>query len=221
MKRYVFLFAMLLGLAAFMFAQASSQTAPPQQNPSYSQDRDAQTATPQAATPQTPDYSQQVPDRDAQDQDEHHAKDQDRDRDANKKDRDRDRTQVYDRDQTYQDQDRRDQKDNDNGVNRDQDRDRDRDANQDRDRDRDMDRDHDRNRVGVGGDAQSQIYSALRNDARFSDVNVSRNGDRIDLTGNVPTGRDRDEAVRIAQSYANGMRVDNHLKVTGRGHDRD
>jgi osmotically-inducible protein OsmY len=174
------------------------------------QDRDSR-----ATAAQNPDYSQ-APDQNRD------ARDRDRDRDQNRPDRDsaasdnqdRDRDKVYDRDQTYQDQDRRDQQDRDRDANHG-------DMNRDRDSNRDMDRDRDRSRVGVGNDVQSRIYSALQNNRNLAGVNVDVRGDRVNLTGTVPTGRDRKEALRIAQSYANGMRVDDHLSVGGRGHDND
>jgi osmotically-inducible protein OsmY len=235
MKRYGILFAMLLGLAAFMFAQANSQTTTPQnsypsaQTQSSQPDNDSsmnsnqQNRDSQATSTQTPDDSQdQNRDRD--------SRDQNRDRDSNQvNNQDQNRDQVYDRDQVYQ-----------QNQTRDQDRDRDQNGNwPDRNRndnnrngkdidsgtyDRNStghDRDHDRNRVGTGGDVQSQIYSALQNNRQFSNVNVNVSGNRVDLTGTVPTGADRKEAVRVAQQYANGMKVQDHLKVSGRGNDRD
>jgi osmotically-inducible protein OsmY len=222
MKRYIFTMTLLLAMGAFAFGQTNSGpgASPQNQNPSATMPNTTPPTFPNDTGHDRDANTQQ--DRDRQDRD-HHDADADRNGDQVST-QDRDKSGVYDRDPQYQDRDRNAQQDRD----RDQDQNRDRDANRkdnDNDRNRgDMDRDHDRNRVGVGNDRQSQIMSEFSNRAEFSNVNVNVRNDRIDLTGTVPTGRDRNEAVRIAQQYANGLRVNDHLKVSGRGngdHDRD
>lgn len=215
MKRYIFTMALLLLMGAFALGQTNSGpgASPQNQNPSATM--------PNTTPPTFPNDTGHDRDANTQQDRDHHDADADRNGDQVST-QDRDKSGVYDRDPQYQDRDRNAQQD------RDRDQNQNRDANRndnDNDRNRgDMDRDHDRNRVGVGNDRQSQIMTAFSNRAEFSNVNVNVRNDRIDLTGTVPTGRDRNEAVRIAQQYANGLRVNDHLKVSGRGngdHDRD
>jgi hypothetical protein len=49
-------------------------------------------------------------------------------------------------------------------------------------------------------------------------VNVNVTEDTIDLSGTVMTGKEKQTAKRIAQSYAGNRKVKDHLTVTGRGH---
>lgn len=66
---------------------------------------------------------------------------------------------------------------------------------------------------------KGQIENALRNDAQVgsSNLNVNVTDTTIELSGNVPTGRERTAAYRIAQSYSFNRRVQDHMTVTGRG----
>ncbi len=66
---------------------------------------------------------------------------------------------------------------------------------------------------------RQDINTALKNEPTLSNANVSVNvtSDRIILTGSVPTGKDRQTAKRIAQSYAGGREVVDKLTVTGKG----
>jgi osmotically-inducible protein OsmY len=48
-------------------------------------------------------------------------------------------------------------------------------------------------------------------------VNVTITSDKIVLSGSVPTGKDRQTAKRIAESYAGSRQVEDNLTVTGMG----
>jgi osmotically-inducible protein OsmY len=77
--------------------------------------------------------------------------------------------------------------------------------------------------AGVNSDAttqlQSQIQKALQNEPSLANSNVQANvsGDSIELTGTVETGKDKQTAKRIAQSFAGNRKVVDHIKVTGKG----
>jgi hypothetical protein len=64
---------------------------------------------------------------------------------------------------------------------------------------------------------QSQVQDALNKDPVFSrdGVKVTATTEGIELSGDVATGRDRLNADRIAQSYARGKKVVNHIVVKG------
>src|SRR5262249_53889207 len=66
---------------------------------------------------------------------------------------------------------------------------------------------------------KGQIENALRNDAQVgsSKLNVNVTDTTIELSGNVPTGRERTAAYRIAQWFAFNRRVQDRMTVTGRG----
>ena len=46
---------------------------------------------------------------------------------------------------------------------------------------------------------------------------VNMNGDNVELSGSVPSGKERTTAMRIAQSFAGNHKVVDHMTVTGRG----
>jgi osmotically-inducible protein OsmY len=73
----------------------------------------------------------------------------------------------------------------------------------------------------AGADLQSQIQNALKNEPTLSNdnVNVTVSEDSIDLSGSVATGKEKQTAKRIAQSYAGNRKVKDHLTVSGRGQD--
>ena len=66
---------------------------------------------------------------------------------------------------------------------------------------------------------KGQIENALRNDAQVgsSKLNVNVTDTTIELSGNVPTGKERTAAYRIVQSFAFNRRVQDRMTVTGRG----
>jgi BON domain len=66
---------------------------------------------------------------------------------------------------------------------------------------------------------QAQIQQALSKDPMLSkcSVVVSASPDAIDLTGNAGTSRERLAAWRLAESYARGKKVENHIVVNGQG----
>lgn len=67
---------------------------------------------------------------------------------------------------------------------------------------------------------QAQIDSAIRNEPTLtnSHVAVAVSDSTIDLSGTVPTGKDKITAERIARSYGSNRKVNNKLMVTGHGH---
>jgi osmotically-inducible protein OsmY len=75
--------------------------------------------------------------------------------------------------------------------------------------------------AGAGGDLQSQIQTALKNEPTLSNdsINVAVTDDAIDLTGSVATGKEKQTAKRIVQSYAGNRKVTDHLTVSGKGQD--
>ena len=66
---------------------------------------------------------------------------------------------------------------------------------------------------------KGQIENALRNDSQVGSSNLSVNvtDTTIELAGNVPSGKERTAAYRIAQSFAFNRRVEDRMTVTGRG----
>jgi hypothetical protein len=72
---------------------------------------------------------------------------------------------------------------------------------------------------GSSDQVRSDIQTALRNEPTLTSANVSVNvtDDSIELNGSVPSAKDRDEAKRIAQSFAGNRRVVDNIKVAGAG----
>lgn len=70
---------------------------------------------------------------------------------------------------------------------------------------------------GTGGDAQTQIQNAMKNDPRFSTDNimVSVSGNAINLTGEVSSKEERNAAAKVAEKYAGSFKIRNHLQVSG------
>jgi hypothetical protein len=66
---------------------------------------------------------------------------------------------------------------------------------------------------------QSQIQTALQNDPtlRSDTINVNVTETAIELSGNVPTGKEKQTANRIASSFAGNRRVRDRVTVSGRG----
>ena len=69
---------------------------------------------------------------------------------------------------------------------------------------------------------QTQIQDAFNSDNTLatSNINVNVTDSSIELSGTVPTGKEKQTAKRIAQSYAGNRKVVDHLTVTGRGRNR-
>jgi hypothetical protein len=72
--------------------------------------------------------------------------------------------------------------------------------------------------VASSSDLQSQIQNALKNEPTLSSdtVNANVTDSGIDLSGTVATGKEKQTAKRIAQSYAGNRKVTDHLTVSGR-----
>lgn len=66
-------------------------------------------------------------------------------------------------------------------------------------------------------DYQSQLQNALQQNPNLSGLQASYTDTTVELTGTVPTGKERHQARMIAQEYANGRRVVDHIAVTGKG----
>ena len=73
--------------------------------------------------------------------------------------------------------------------------------------------------AAAGGDIQMQIQNALQKEPTLSsdNINVSVSDDTIDLNGTVASGKEKQTAKRIAQSYAGNRKVKDHLTVSGQG----
>jgi hypothetical protein len=65
-------------------------------------------------------------------------------------------------------------------------------------------------------DYQSQLQAALQQKPNLSGVQVNYTDTTVELTGVVPTGNEKHEARMIAQNYANGRKVVDHITVTGK-----
>ncbi len=76
---------------------------------------------------------------------------------------------------------------------------------------------------GPSVDIPGQIQTALQNDTTLSgsDIQVSAKGNDIVLNGTVPTGKEKETARRIAESFATDRKVVDHLKVTGKGNQQN
>ena len=66
---------------------------------------------------------------------------------------------------------------------------------------------------------QAQIQQAFQNESTLANANITTNvtDDTIELSGAVPTAKDRLTAKRIAQSFAGNRKVVDRLTVTGKG----
>jgi osmotically-inducible protein OsmY len=71
--------------------------------------------------------------------------------------------------------------------------------------------------MAIDSALETQIQDALNRDPTFirAGVKVTATGDGLELSGEVPSGRERLNAGRIAQSYARGKKVINHIVVKG------
>jgi osmotically-inducible protein OsmY len=65
-------------------------------------------------------------------------------------------------------------------------------------------------------DLQAQIQKALQ-DQNLSGITVNVTDSTIELSGSAATGKERREAMQIAQSYAGNRKVIDHITVSGRG----
>ena len=86
------------------------------------------------------------------------------------------------------------------------------------------DKDHDKDQskmpqsdtaASAGSDVQSQVQTALQQDPKLANanINVTVNGKDLELTGTVPSGKEKKEAAKIAKTNAGNLKVKNHIKV--------
>ena len=73
--------------------------------------------------------------------------------------------------------------------------------------------------ASAGTDIQGQVENALKNEPTLSNdsITVSVTDDTINLSGTVASGKEKQTAKRIAQSYAGNRKVKEHLTVSGKG----
>ena len=66
---------------------------------------------------------------------------------------------------------------------------------------------------------KNDIQTAFKNEPTLtsSGVSVDVSSDTITLSGSAPSQKDRDEAKRIAQSFAGNRKVVDNVKVSGMG----
>jgi BON domain len=71
----------------------------------------------------------------------------------------------------------------------------------------------------ANSELQSQIQEALSKDPNLSkcSVVVTASAEGIDLTGSAGSSRERLAVWRLAESYARGKKVENHIVVNGKG----
>ena len=190
MTRQIIIAGLLLGLGLPAGAQMAST--PNGQQPGAS--------TP--GTPPTFPTDRQETGKDRQNKNDSDADSQQTSRDS--KDPDRDRQSQSDRDRLPQsDRDQQDQ------TNRDrQNTDRDRAMQNDRDN-TDRDRDH-------HSDYQSQLQNAFQQQRDLANVQANFTDSSVELTGSVPREKDKHQARMMAQNYANGRKVIDHITVSER-----
>jgi hypothetical protein len=65
------------------------------------------------------------------------------------------------------------------------------------------------------GDVQSQVQTALQQDPKLADANITVNvkGNKLELNGTVANGDAKKEAEKIAKDKAGNLKVKNHIKV--------
>jgi hypothetical protein len=222
MKKILLTTGLLFGLAF----TANAQMTPTPNNPNQQQ--------PGVQTPGTPPTFPTDRQDTAKDQQQSNQSDADSKtsgKDADKTDRDRmpqsdrtdqDRPSDQDRDEQYPQSTDRDQQNQQVQSGRDYDRDRqsgsvgsnagqqDRERKDDLDTGMNPDRDH-------RSDYQSQLQKALQQNPNLAGVQVAYTDSTLELTGSVPTGKEKHEARMIAHDYANGRKVVDHITVTGKG----
>lgn len=73
--------------------------------------------------------------------------------------------------------------------------------------------------AGSDDQLQQQIQTALKNEPTLANDNINVNiaADKIELTGDVATGKEKKTAKRIAESYAANRKVVDHITVGGKG----
>jgi osmotically-inducible protein OsmY len=97
----------------------------------------------------------------------------------------------------------------------------------------DQDKDKDQSKMpqsdasaASAGDVQSQIQTALQQDPKLANANITVNvkGKNLELTGTVPSNDEKKQAEQIAKSNAGNLKVKNHIKVASGnmpGQDKD
>ncbi len=77
--------------------------------------------------------------------------------------------------------------------------------------------DQDRSRASSHhSEYQSQLENALQKQPALSGVHVNFTDTVVELTGSVPTSNDKHQARMMAQDYANGRKVVDHITVSGK-----
>lgn len=104
-------------------------------------------------------------------------------------------------------------------------------SDQDKDRDKDKDRDQSKmpqsdTSAAASGDVQSQIQTAIQQDPKLANANITVNvsGNKLELTGTVPSNDEKKQAEQIAKSHAGNLKVKNHIKIASAnppGQDKD
>lgn len=103
------------------------------------------------------------------------------------------------------------------------------------DQDKDKDKDKDQSKMpqsdasaasATGGDVQSQVQTAIQQDPKLANANitVAVKGNKLELTGTVPSNDEKKQAEQIAKSNAGNLKVKNHIKVASGnmpGQDKD
>jgi hypothetical protein len=101
-------------------------------------------------------------------------------------------------------------------------------SDQDKDKDKDQSKmpQSDASAASAGGDVQSQIQTAIQQDPKLANANitVAVKGKNLELTGTVPSNDEKKQAGEIAKSHAGDLKVKNHIKVASGnlpGQDKD
>jgi osmotically-inducible protein OsmY len=80
--------------------------------------------------------------------------------------------------------------------------------------------------AAAGGDVQSQVQTAIQQDPKLANANITVEvkGKNLELNGTVPSGDEKKQAEKIAKSNAGSLKVKNHIKVASNsmgGQDKD
>ena len=69
--------------------------------------------------------------------------------------------------------------------------------------------------AAAGGDVQSQVQTAIQQDPKLANANITVEvkGKNLELNGTVPSGDEKKQAEKIAKDNAGSLKVKNHIKV--------
>ncbi|HLJ85792.1 MAG TPA: BON domain-containing protein [Candidatus Angelobacter sp.] len=70
--------------------------------------------------------------------------------------------------------------------------------------------------TSTGTDTQSRIAAGIRQEPSLSGADVAVTvTDKVELTGTVPSEKEKKVAERVAEYYGSGLKVVNHIRIAG------